>query len=59
MLTDFQAQIQGYEAVSALVPITGLRWTVAHVPYIRTGMIGRCDACFHRACARDGAAGRR
>jgi len=32
--TDFQTEIAGYEAVNAEVDITGLRWVVAHVPFI-------------------------
>ena len=32
--TDFQTEIAGYEAVNEEIPITGLRWVVAHVPFI-------------------------
>ena len=32
--TDFQSEIAGFEAVNAQVPITDLRWVVAHVPFI-------------------------
>lgn len=42
--TDFQTEIAGYEAVNAQVPITGLRWVVAHVPFITQDYIGRLKA---------------
>lgn len=32
--TDFQAEIQGFEAAHAAFPIADLRWVVAHVPFI-------------------------
>lgn len=42
--TDFQTEIQGYEAVNAQVPITGLRWVVAHVPHITEDYVNRLKA---------------
>ena len=42
--TDFQSEIQGYEAVNAQVDITGLRWVVAHVPFITADYIARLKA---------------
>jgi predicted amidohydrolase YtcJ len=42
--TDFQTEIAGYEAVNAQIPITGLRWVVAHVPFITADYIDRLKA---------------
>lgn len=42
--TDFQTEIAGYEAVNAQVPITGLRWVVAHVPFITEDYANRLKA---------------
>ena len=42
--TDFQTEIQGYEAVNAQTPITDLRWVVAHVPFITPEYLDRLDA---------------
>lgn len=42
--TDFQTEIQGYEAVNAQVDITGLRWVVAHVPFITEDYVNRLKA---------------
>jgi hypothetical protein len=42
--TDFQTEIQGYEAVNAQVPITDLRWVVAHVPFITADYVARLKA---------------
>jgi predicted amidohydrolase YtcJ len=42
--TDFQTEIAGYEAVNAQVPITGLRWVVAHVPFITQDYVQRLQA---------------
>jgi predicted amidohydrolase YtcJ len=42
--TDFQTEIAGYEAVNAQVPITGLRWVVAHVPFITADYAARLKA---------------
>jgi hypothetical protein len=42
--TDFQSEIAGYEAVNAQIPITGLRWVVAHVPFITADYTGRLKA---------------
>ncbi|MGE5134396.1 MAG: amidohydrolase family protein [Gemmatimonadota bacterium] len=42
--TDFQTEIQGFEAVNAQVPITGLRWVVAHVPHITEDYVNRLKA---------------
>lgn len=42
--TDFQTEIQGYEAVNAQVPITDLRWVVAHVPHITEDYVNRLKA---------------
>jgi predicted amidohydrolase YtcJ len=42
--TDFQTEIAGYEAVNAQVPITGLRWVVAHVPFITEDYVNRLKA---------------
>jgi predicted amidohydrolase YtcJ len=41
---DFQPQIEGFEAVNAQVPITGLRWVVAHVPFITPDYTARLKA---------------
>jgi predicted amidohydrolase YtcJ len=42
--TDYQSEIAGYEAVNAQVPITGLRWVVAHVPFITADYAARLQA---------------
>jgi predicted amidohydrolase YtcJ len=42
--TDFQSEIAGFEAVNAQVPITGLRWVVAHVPFITPDYAARLQA---------------
>jgi hypothetical protein len=42
--TDFQTEIQGYEAVNELYPITDLRWVVAHVPFITEDYVDRLKA---------------
>jgi hypothetical protein len=42
--TDFQTEIQGYEAVNAQVDITDLRWVVAHVPFITADYVARLQA---------------
>jgi predicted amidohydrolase YtcJ len=42
--TDFQTEIAGYEAVNAQIPITGLRWVVAHVPFITADYVERLAA---------------
>lgn len=41
---DFQTEIAGFEAVNAQVPITGLRWVVAHVPFITADYVARLKA---------------
>jgi predicted amidohydrolase YtcJ len=42
--TDFQTEIQGFETVNAEHPITGLRWVVAHVPFITRDYVDRLKA---------------
>jgi hypothetical protein len=42
--TDFQSEISGFEAVNAKVPISGLRWVVAHVPFITADYVARLKA---------------
>jgi predicted amidohydrolase YtcJ len=42
--TDFQSEISGFEAVNAQVPIRGLRWVVAHVPFITADYVARLKA---------------
>jgi predicted amidohydrolase YtcJ len=42
--TDFQTEIQGFETVNAQFPITGLRWVVAHVPFITREYVDRLAA---------------
>src|SRR5439155_10419352 len=42
--TDFQQEIQAYEAVHAEFPITDLRWVIAHVPFITESWINRLKA---------------
>jgi predicted amidohydrolase YtcJ len=42
--TDFQTQIQGFEQVNAEIPITDLRWVVAHVPRITEDYLDRLKA---------------
>ncbi|WP_162605975.1 amidohydrolase [Jiangella aurantiaca] len=42
--TDFQQEIQAFEAVNAETPITDLRWVVAHVPFITREYVDRLDA---------------
>jgi len=42
--TDFQTEIQGYEAVDAEFGIGDLRWVVAHVPFITEDYVARLDA---------------
>lgn len=42
--TDFQQEIQAFETVNAETPITGLRWVVAHVPFITEEYVNRLKA---------------
>jgi len=42
--TDFQTEIAGFEAANAQVPITGLRWVVAHVTFITPDYAARLKA---------------
>jgi predicted amidohydrolase YtcJ len=42
--TDFQAEIQAFEAADALHPIDDLRWVVAHVPFITEDYVDRLKA---------------
>ena len=42
--TDFQIEIEGFEAVNASTPITDLRWVVAHVPFITREYLDRLNA---------------
>ena len=42
--TDFQSEIAGFEAINAQFPITGLRWVVAHVPFITPDYVARLKA---------------
>jgi predicted amidohydrolase YtcJ len=42
--TDFQQEIQAYEAAHAETPITDLRWVVAHVPFITEAWVNRLKA---------------
>ena len=42
--TDFQQEIQAYEAAHAETPITDLRWVVAHVPFITEPWVNRLKA---------------
>ena len=42
--TDFQTEIQGFEAVNAEFDITDLRWVVAHVPFITEEYVHRLAA---------------
>src|SRR5262245_9821749 len=42
--TDFQQEIQGYEAAHADFPITNLRWVIAHVPFITEPWVNRLKA---------------
>lgn len=42
--TDFQDEIQAFEAVHAEFPITDLRWVVAHVPFITAEYVDRLKA---------------
>ena len=42
--TDFQAEIQGFEAAHAEFPISDLRWVVAHVPRINEEYTNRLKA---------------
>lgn len=42
--TDFQTEIQGFEAVHAQTPIDKLRWVVAHVPFITRDYVDRLKA---------------
>ncbi|HXC82746.1 MAG TPA: amidohydrolase family protein [Trebonia sp.] len=42
--TDFQTEIAGYEAINEQIPITGLRWVVAHVPFITPDYVARLQA---------------
>jgi predicted amidohydrolase YtcJ len=41
---DFQTEIAGWETVNAKFPITDLRWTIAHVPFITEEWINRLKA---------------
>ena len=42
--TDFQQEIEGYEAAHAEFPITDLRWVIAHVPFITEPWVNRLKA---------------
>ena len=42
--TDFQQEIQDYEAAHKESPITDLRWVVAHVPFITAEWVNRLKA---------------
>src|SRR5438876_2455513 len=42
--TDFQQEIQNYEAAHAEFPITDLRWVIAHVPFITEPWVNRLKA---------------
>ena len=42
--TDFQSEIQAFEAANAVAPITDLRWVVAHVPQITADYVQRLKA---------------
>ena len=42
--TDFQSEIQAFEAANAVAPITDLRWVVAHVPQITPDYVQRLKA---------------
>ena len=42
--TDFQQEIQAYEAANAAYPIGDLRWVVAHVPFITEPWVNRLKA---------------
>jgi predicted amidohydrolase YtcJ len=42
--TDFQTQIQAFEAVNAEISVSDLRWVVAHVPQINQEYLNRLKA---------------
>jgi hypothetical protein len=42
--TDFQAEIQAFEAANSAFPITDLRWVIAHVPFITEDYVDRFKA---------------
>jgi predicted amidohydrolase YtcJ len=42
--TDFQQEIEAYEAANASAPIGDLRWVVAHVPFITEPWVNRLKA---------------
>jgi predicted amidohydrolase YtcJ len=42
--TDFQAEIQAFEAANAQFSIADLRWVVAHVPFINEEYVNRLNA---------------
>jgi predicted amidohydrolase YtcJ len=42
--SDYQAIIEGWETVNAEFPITALRWTLAHVPFITEEYVERLAA---------------
>jgi predicted amidohydrolase YtcJ len=42
--TDFQQEIQDYEAAHKEAPITNLRWVIAHVPFITEEWVNRLKA---------------
>ena len=42
--TDFQQEIQGYEAAHAEFVITDLRWVIAHAPFITEPWVNRLKA---------------
>jgi predicted amidohydrolase YtcJ len=42
--TDYQQEIQGFEAAHAVAPITNLRWVVAHAPFITQEYVNRLKA---------------
>ena len=42
--TDFQQEIQGFEAANREASITDLRWVVAHVPFITQDYVDRLKA---------------
>jgi predicted amidohydrolase YtcJ len=42
--TDYQQEIEAYEAAHAESPITDLRWVIAHVPFITEAWVNRLKA---------------
>ena len=43
-VSDFQSQIQSFEQVNAIAPITDLRWVIAHAPFITADYVARLKA---------------